>query len=80
MRPVRINTTAWQEEDFLLLTNLTDKQIIKVIEPLVLGERNNPDDDGFFYDNNMLVDALKKVYPDNHITNHDMNDIDQITI
>jgi len=80
MRLVNINTTAYKEEDFLLYTNLTDDQIIKVIEPFVLAERESPDDDGAYYDNQILVAALNEVYPDNFSDYYCVDDIDQITI
>jgi hypothetical protein len=58
MRIVRINTTAYREEDFFLLTTLDDKQIVEVIYPIVQEERNEEGE----YDNDMLVDALKKEF------------------
>jgi len=56
----RINTTAFEEEDFFLLTDLSVEQIEKVITPIVLKERN----DGEFYDNDDLTNALIEAYPD----------------
>lgn len=63
MRLVNINTTAWKEEDFLLLTDLTDEQITKVIEPFVLAERKDPDNEENYSDNDILVIALNDEYP-----------------
>ena len=40
MRAIRINTTAWMEEDFYLLTTLDDDQIAEVIQPIVNAERD----------------------------------------
>ena len=80
MRIVKISTTAWLEEDFLLLTDLTDEQIIKVIEPLVLAERENPDNEENYYDNDVLVAALNEAYPYTISDHYDIDDIDQITI
>ena len=80
MRPIRINTTAFEEEDLLLVTELTNKQIIKVIEPIVLAERNYPDDPTVFYDNDMLINALCKTYPNKVSQYYDIDDIDKITI
>lgn len=57
-----INTTAYQEENFHLLTSLTEPQIVKVIKPIVQAERDNDIDDNF-YDNDTLVEALKSAYP-----------------
>jgi hypothetical protein len=39
MRVIRINTTAWVEEDFYLVTTLDDDQIVKVIQPIVNASR-----------------------------------------
>jgi hypothetical protein len=59
MRVIRINTTAFEGEDFYLLTTLTDQDVVEVINPIVNAER-----DGYEgYDNDMLVEALKKRYP-----------------
>lgn len=41
MRVVRINTTAFEEEDFYLLTTLNDSQIAEVIKPI--SDMNNED-------------------------------------
>jgi hypothetical protein len=56
----RINTTAYEDEDFFLLTDLSIVQIEEVITPIVLKERN----EGEFYDNDMLTHALIEAYPD----------------
>lgn len=64
MNIFKINTTAYEEEDFFVQTTLTEKQIIKVIEPIVLSERDGEED----YDNDVLVRALKKAYPNDTIT------------
>ena len=58
LRTVRINTTAFKEEDFVLSTTLTDKEIIKVILPIVMLERMN----GNEYDNEYLIEALREEY------------------
>lgn len=73
----QINTTAWGEEDFLLQTTLTEKQVVKIITPIVMDQRKleeeifiEPYDETFKqwdkvnkYDNASLVDALRKAYP-----------------
>ena len=41
MRVVRINTTAFKEEDFYLLTTLNNSQIAEVIKPI--SDMNNED-------------------------------------
>jgi len=73
IRLVNVNTTAFSEEDFSLITNLTDDEIEKVIEPLVLVER----DGNGYYDNDELVSALELKYPKNFIQ---MVDADEISI
>ncbi len=55
MRVIRINTTAWEEEDFYLVTTLDDNQISDIIQPIVSSSSE--------YDNETLVNALKKEYP-----------------
>ncbi len=59
----RINTTAFEDEDFILLTNLSVEQIKKVITPIVLKERQSGDEEDF-YDNDDLTNALAEAYPD----------------
>ena len=59
IRLVNINTTAFSEEDLSIVTNLTDEEIIEVIVPLVLGERNEESE----YDNDTLFKALVEAYP-----------------
>jgi hypothetical protein len=61
MKPFEINTTAYDEENFVILTDLNEIQIKKVIEPIVNRER----EDGIYYDNDMLIDALLDAYPEN---------------
>jgi hypothetical protein len=73
---VQVNTTAYSEEDFLLLTDLTEAQIKKVISPIVRNERENDES----YDNDDLVDALKKAYPNHTITHYTPNNIYLISI
>ena len=81
LRIVEINTTAYTEENFLLLTNLSDEQIKSVIIPIVLAERNQiENDDNVFYDNEELVDELKNVYPKNFIELYTKETIDYISI
>ena len=63
MRVIRINTTAWEEEDFYLLTTLTDDQIIEVVKPIVQSERDGDE----CYDNETLVEVLKDLYPNEHV-------------
>ena len=76
MRIIQINTTAFNEEDFLLLTDLTHEQIIEVIEPIVLLERSGVRD----YNNDDLVYALEMAYPDNLIKMYIYDHLDLISI
>ena len=56
---IRINTTAYEEEDFFLLTDLTEQEIAEVVTPIVELERNEIQE----YDNNDLVENLEIAYP-----------------
>lgn len=73
----QVNTTAWDEEDFLLMTSLTEEQITEVITPIVENLREKDDDD---YDNDFLVGELVKAYPDATIIHYNPNQIDLISI
>jgi len=59
IRLVNINTTAYSEEDFSLLTTLSDQDIVEVINPLVNAERDGYEQ----YDNLLLFESLKKRFP-----------------
>jgi hypothetical protein len=63
MKFYTISTTAYEEENFTLCTDLTDSQIKEVIEPIIDRERRELDE----YDNLQLVDALREAYPTNNI-------------
>jgi len=67
MRLININTTAFEEEDFLLLTDLNDDELYEVIMPMVNAERDGEEE----YDNDMIYDALKKRYPMNLVVKFD---------
>jgi hypothetical protein len=75
MNLYRINTTAWHEEDFTILTLLTEEQIVEVITPIVKDER----DGGNGYDNDDLLSALMKAYP-NHFISQRYNEPEMISI
>ena len=74
MRVIRINTTAWEEEDFYLLTTLTDDQIIEVVKPIVQAERDGDE----CYDNETLVEVLKDLYPNEQVEMYE--EFDKLTI
>lgn len=64
MRLFKVNTTAYEEEDFFLLTDLTEQDITEVVHPIVMAERDGYEE----YENETLLDALRSRYPDNKIT------------
>lgn len=63
MRVFKINTTAYSEEDFYLLTTLTEEQIVEAIKPVVQEERFGRDE----YDNDDLLRVLQERYPRNKV-------------
>ena len=69
MNIFKINTTAFEEEDFFLLTDLTVEQFKKVITPIVLKERQSGDEEDS-YDNYDLTNALIEAYPDSVIEHY----------
>jgi hypothetical protein len=72
----QINTTAWDEEDFLLETTLTEEQIVSVIKPIVMNERDNDVE----YENSDLVTKLQEAYPTDLISYYSPSDINLISI
>jgi hypothetical protein len=80
IRLVRVNTTSSDEEDFLLLTDLTDDEIQDIITPIVEAERENPENEVHFYDNEGLFWALKENYSRNLIIQYTLDGIDSLTI
>jgi len=63
MKLYKIKTTALTDDDILLVTTLTEEQIVEVITPIVQAER-----DGYQqYTNLTLMDALCKTYPSESI-------------
>jgi hypothetical protein len=63
MRVIRINTTAYSEEDFYLLTTLSDEQIRSVLDSFLFNERFGANE----YDNEDLFKALTFAYPNEKI-------------
>jgi hypothetical protein len=80
LRLVQISTTSNVEEDFLLVTNLTDEEIEIVITPIVEKERREEQFEEFFYDNEGLYSALKTTYPNSIIQQYCIDQIDSLTI
>jgi len=64
MEVFKINTSAWGEEDFFLMTSLNEEQIKKIIQPMVDYEREND----IMYSNEEYVNALEQRYPKATIT------------
>jgi uncharacterized protein YpuA (DUF1002 family) len=77
LRLVQVNTTAYEEEDMLLITTLTDEQIESVVTPIVERERESVD---FGYINNDLAEALRIQFPTAIVLNYDPSDVDLINI
>lgn len=76
LRIVKINTTAYEEEDFILLTTLNDEQIMGTITPIVEVERNGGEE----YDNDGLVWSLKDKYPKEVVEQYSIDSMDEISI
>ena len=77
----RINTTAFEEEDFFLQTDLSKEQIEKVITPIVLKERlRSCDEEDDFYHNDDLINALIEAYPDAIVEQYIIDDYETISI
>jgi len=80
IRAVEVNTTAFKEENFILVTDLTDEQIEEVIRPIVEKERNETDEEEYYYDNVELFGALQEVYPNNFIQIYYTDSIELLSI
>jgi len=76
LRLVEINTTSESDNNFFLITDLSDEQIVNELQPIVNEERL----EGVFYDNEMLVDSLKKEFPNFTIIFYPMDEADFLTI
>ena len=63
MRVIRINTTAYSEEDFYLLTTLSDEQISDALQGIIFNERFGSG----YYDNDDLFEVLKNEHPNKKI-------------
>jgi len=80
IRIVEVNTTAFEEENFILLTDLSDEQIEEVIKPIVDKERNETDEEEFYYDNEELFNSLEQAYPNNIVIFYSDKGFDTIEI
>jgi hypothetical protein len=59
MNIFRISTTAYEEEDFYLHTDIDEVDIVEVVTPIVNAERDGYEE----YDNELILDTLRKRYP-----------------
>ena len=76
MKLFKINTTAFDEEDFFIITDLKEQDITEVIQPIVNAERDGYD----VYDNDSLVGALIERYPNNYVKYiHDEDSIETLS-
>lgn len=66
MNLFEICTTAYMEENFLLVTDLEIEKINEVIESMVIEERNND----FLYTNEDYILTLKHMCPKYYIQIH----------
>jgi hypothetical protein len=73
MNIFRIKTSAWDEESFILGTQLNEKQIRSVIQPMIDEERESD----FVFSNDDYVQALREAYPKSVILT-DNGDTDEI--
>jgi hypothetical protein len=60
MNIYEINTTAYEAENFFLMTSLSQQDIVEVVNPIVMAERDGEDD----YDADKILRALKRRYPE----------------
>lgn len=69
MNLFRVNTSAWNEEDFFLVTNLTEAEIEIVLAPIVQHEREEyeKNEDSVLLPNEEYCNALQKAYPTAYI-------------
>lgn len=72
---IKVSTTAYEEENLILVTNLTNAQIKKAIRPTVLKERKSNTQ---IYDNETLLRLLKTQYPNNTVLMY--SEIETLTI
>ncbi len=60
MRIITINTTPYHEENLRIITGLTNKEILIVLQPIIDEERKK----GNEYFNEILIHSLIEAYPD----------------
>ncbi|MEI8137615.1 MAG: hypothetical protein WCH21_09860 [Bacteroidota bacterium] len=62
IRIVEVYQNSWAEENLVLLTTLTDKQITNVLNPLIEEERENENGE-VIYANEDMASILSEKYP-----------------
>ena len=75
----KVNTTTYNEEDFLILTSLTEEEIKEVLTPIVLTEREVVAGDVMFANEDYIY-LLEKYYPQAVIIHYTINGIETISI
>lgn len=73
---IQISTTNWEEENFFLVTDLNQDEIIETINPIVNMERDGYEE----YTNESLFNDLKKRFPKAILIFYPINKIDLISI
>lgn len=82
VRIVEIASNGIAEENFLLLTTLTNEQIELILQPLIEDERDekiNPNND-VIYDNEVMTAALVDAYPNDIAFMYDVQLIEKIQL
>lgn len=68
MRTVTIKTTAYSEEDLVILTDITKNEIEGFLSPLVLEDREHYEKNGeFLYENSDFVNKLMAQFPNHKV-------------
>lgn len=74
LRIVEISTSSWEEENFVLLTDLDDDQISKVVAPLIQTERETDE----LIDNDSIANILSEKYPKNIVIMYSRDGFDYL--
>lgn len=77
IRLVEVCQNSWDLENLVLVTTLTDEQIISILTPLIEEERANESGE-VIYDNDTMVQILCDKYPHDFILSY--GEPDYITI
>ena len=63
MKIYNIQTTAYEEENLKIISDLSCDDVTDILNPIILKEREN----NIYYDNEILISELRKAYPENII-------------